>query len=149
MVTRRDNAYFALAIALLLFWVGTTLWYVVIVFPDDSNNVGLRVSYNAAFGLVSSTVVAQLAITSPGRSPSEHLTMELSSRYRNLYWIDYTPAIYVAFWGVFGLLALIVGSLSDNSVVLRTTGFSFLGNAVAATYSYFGIDPRTTTQSSA
>ncbi|KAI2504459.1 hypothetical protein MHU86_9958 [Fragilaria crotonensis] len=140
MSTRADITFFAIAIAALLFWVGTTLWFVVITFANEIDNIGLTESYYVAFGIVSSTVVAQLAITTPGRSPSEHLTLKISSRYRNLFWINYTPAIYVTSWGVFVLLALVVGSLSDNSV-LRTTGFSFLGNAMAATYVYFGIDP--------
>jgi hypothetical protein len=140
MSTRADITFFAIAIAALLFWVGATLWFVVITFADESDNIGLTESYYVAFGIVSATVVSQLVITTPGRSPSEHLTLKISSRYRNLFWIDYAPAIYVTSWGVFGLLALVVGSLSDNSV-LRTTGFSFLGNAMAATYAYFGIDP--------
>lgn len=144
MATRADITYFAVAIASLLFWVGTTVWFVVITLANDSDNSGVTESYTLAFGIVSATVVAQLAITTPGKSPSDPLTLEISGRYRNLNWIECTPAIYVTSWGLFGLLALIVGSLSDNAVALRAIGFLFLGNAVAATYAYFGIDPHNT-----
>lgn len=147
-----------LAITLSLLWVGTTLWFVAIAFTDGSCNVGASVSnvtsdgyecptsafvevHNVTFGLVSATVVAQLAITSPGKNPSDHLMKGITDS-RKLYWIKWIPAFYVASWGLVGLLALIAGSLSYNAVVLRTTGFSFLGNAIAATYAYFGIDPK-------
>ncbi|KAI2504460.1 hypothetical protein MHU86_9959 [Fragilaria crotonensis] len=204
-----------LAITLLGVWVSTVLWFAVISFADATCNVGVSLPdatsngsgyqcptsafvqvHNITFGLISATVVAQLAVTAPYTSPSERLTRHLppikSKRKRkpkrtnnrsgnntenenndnngnnnngnnhnrnningnnnnnnednddqddNVPWVKYTLAIYVASWVLFGLVALVVGSISNNAVVLRTTGFSFLGNAVAATYSYFGIDP--------
>jgi hypothetical protein len=149
----------SLAITLLLLWVATVLWFVVIAFADDGCNVGVSVSnatsdryqcptsafvqvHNVTFGLVSAAVVAHLANATPGRSPSRRLTMEMDVNDKlNICCTEFTSALYVTSWGVFGLLALIVGSLSNNAVVLRSTGFSFLGNAIAATYAYFGIDP--------
>jgi hypothetical protein len=92
--------------------VGTTVWLVVIAFADYNCNVGVSVSkvtldgyqcptsafvqvHNVTFGLISATVIALLATTTPRKSLSEHVTREMNNFKLNLKWIEWTPAYWL------------------------------------------------------
>lgn len=94
-------------------------------------------------GLVAALVVAQLAITEPGKTPGARLASAASSRRWQAV-INIVSALYVAVWIVIGLVALIYGVILHQGIseTLTTSGTTWLGLAVAAGYSYFGLEPQ-------
>ena|SRR5206468_3698839 len=93
-------------------------------------------------GLVSALVIAELAITKGFEVPMKrfysHLAPEKQTAVKSLI------VIYLVVWLVAGLAAFVVGQLQHPKVLqpLTDLGQSWLGIAVAAAYSYFGIDPK-------
>ena len=93
-------------------------------------------------GLVSALVIAELAITQPGEAPGSRL-MQAHSSPRAMMTVRVITILYVLVWLGTGLWAFVT-SLSCPSEVppLTSLGQAWLGLAVAAAYSYFGIKPR-------
>ena len=113
---------------------------------------GLTYVVTTIGGLVSALVIAQLALTETGDDPVESFTRGLEgsrgfeamdekhkkrtmTRSRTLAWI------YLGGWLVLGVSALIVGVLFYPEVnkSLGDLGTTWLGLAVSAAYSYFGL----------
>ena len=93
-------------------------------------------------GLVSALVVAELAVTEPGQRPAARLLAADATKTTKTA-LTVITAIYVLVWVICGVLSLIVGYLQHPDVVpaLTSAAKSWLGLAVAAAYSYFGIKP--------
>jgi len=90
-------------------------------------------------GLVSATVVGELALTKPGNAPGARL---LSAKVPSK-WVSAVTILFMMVWLVCGVYSLVVGSLLHPDAVpaLTTAGKSWLGLAVAAAYSYLGVNP--------
>jgi hypothetical protein len=88
-------------------------------------------------GLVSALVVAALAATKPGDSPSAIWSETQTSR------ANFITNIYLGIWVLVGLIALVVGVMlfPDENQTIKDAGTTWLGLAVAAGYAYFGIRP--------
>jgi predicted metal-binding membrane protein len=103
---------------------------------------GISFVHTTVAGLVSALVVAELALTAPGESPGvQTLASDLSETSKRI--TAYISGGYVLVWIIFGLLALITGTMlfPDAVKTLSDAGTTWLGIAVAAAYSYFGIKP--------
>ena len=85
-------------------------------------------------GLVSAVVVAKLASTDPGKFPSLSGTEDVNTFEKIVV------GLYLFFWIIIGGLCLWIGTfVNDTEPLINDTGTTWLGIAVAAAYSYFGI----------
>ncbi|GIK38888.1 MAG: hypothetical protein BroJett011_27210 [Chloroflexota bacterium] len=103
---------------------------------------GVIFVHTTVAGLVSALVVAELATTKPGEAPgAKTLTSDLSESSKRI--TAYIAGGYVLVWIISGLAALVAGSMlyPDAVTTLTDAGTTWLGIAVAAAYSYFGIRP--------
>jgi predicted metal-binding membrane protein len=103
---------------------------------------GVIFVHTTVAGLVSALVVAELATTVPGEAPgAKTLASDLSEASKRI--TGYIAGGYVLVWIISGLAALIAGSMlyPDAVKTLSDAGTTWLGIAVAAAYSYFGIRP--------
>lgn len=94
-------------------------------------------------GLVSALVIAELAVTPPGQTPGmSRLDSEVSIRARTFFAI--VVLLYLAVWTSAGVMAFIFGYLQHHGTLTSLTdmGQSWIGIAIAAGYSYFGIKPK-------
>lgn len=111
--------------------------------PLSSYSDGMVQALTLVGGLVSALVVAELAITEPGLPPmARTLGKNPSSRRRKS--VAWMTAIYLVMWTGAGLAAYIFGQLLYPKALqpLTDLGQSWLGLAVAAGYTYFGIKPQ-------
>jgi len=93
-------------------------------------------------GLVSALVIAELAITPPGEAPLAR-TLDTNVSATRKYALTGVTFAYLAVWTIVGLAALLVGVRYDNvHQAVTDLGQSWFGFAIAAGYSYFGIDPK-------
>ncbi|RIV20653.1 hypothetical protein DYU11_21700 [Fibrisoma montanum] len=108
---------------------------------------GFTTILNLVGGLVSALVVAVLAVTKPDDPPS---ALALTAKIRPVDLTKTTQNVvtgvsvaYVIVWLICGLAALVVGYMQHADVVpsLTASGKSWLGLAVAAAYSYLGVNP--------
>lgn len=114
----------------------------LLIFPD-----GLIFVVTTVGGLVSALVISKLTITKTGENPAIISMTETRDEKGNR--IANKPATIIAFlylfvWMATGLAALLVGTMiypGVNSTV-SDIGTTWLGLAVAAGYSYFGINPQ-------
>jgi hypothetical protein len=108
----------------------------------DDIPAGVIYVHTTVAGLVSALVVAELALTRPGETPgAKTLASDLSEQSQRI--TGYISGGYVLVWIISGLAALITGSMlyPDAVTTLTDAGTTWLGIAVAAAYSYFGIRP--------
>ena len=108
--------------------------------------LGVSSTLDTVSGLVSALVIAELAITQPGSlpgtrglvgpGPGDSVADVATTRNAG-----YIGVIYVLVWITVGLAAFVVGVMLDTGKVKSLTdyGQEWLGLAVAAGYSYFGI----------
>ena len=103
-------------------------------------NPGVGRTLATVGGLVSALVISQLAITEPGEGLGSLFSKEASGGARVK---DVLNLGYVLGWIVAGAAAVLVGELQFPGKVPALTNFAqaWLGLAVAAGYSYFGIKP--------
>lgn len=94
-------------------------------------------------GLVSALVVAKLALTKPGETPTLTRMVEGVSLLR-IRLSKFLAIGYLVAWLAVGLAALIVGVMvfPGSSSTLSDIGTTWLGLAVAAGYAYFGLNPQ-------
>lgn len=91
-------------------------------------------------GLVSALVIAELAVTKPGDIPGDRRFPSLQGQARRFFTL--AVILYLMVWLLAGLAAFIFGYLRHGSLsALTDMGQSWFGVAIAAGYSYFGIDP--------
>lgn len=135
-----------IAIILLALYTFTMLYMIIVVFQCQPGQCtitpGIIFVHTTVAGLVSALVVAQLAVARPGEVPgASTLASELSDALKPT--ANYIAAGYVLVWIISGLAALVFGVMlyPDKIETLSNAGTTWLGIAVAAAYSYFGIDP--------
>ncbi len=106
----------------------------------DVVNDGIIFVHTTVGGLISALVIAELAITKPGDTPGSRVLDEYTSETFKTN-VGRITAVYLIVWLILGLSALIVGVMlyPDVSDTLSDTGTTWLGLAIAAGYSYFGI----------
>jgi hypothetical protein len=93
-------------------------------------------------GLVSALVIAELAITKPGEAPLAR-ALDPSASASTVNTLKFVTFGYLAIWVLAGLAAFLVGLRHPEAhQPLVDLGQSWLGLAVAAGYSYFGINPQ-------
>ena len=91
-------------------------------------------------GLIAALVVAVLTETRPGEAPGRGVLRDTASE-RLVMITTIVTGGYLAVWIVTGLFAFLMGVKHPGAVpALDTLGQSWLGIAVAAGYSYFGIE---------
>jgi hypothetical protein len=109
-------------------------------------NPGIGRTLATVGGLVSALVIAELAITDPGKAFSARAIVPRkadgtppASGVQN--WLEWLSAAYVLVWILLGVAAFVVGEIWYPGKVPALTDFAqaWLGLAVAAAYSYFGI----------
>lgn len=132
-----------LSIYVYLVWVGVS---VVGCTPhpacQETFNKGMAAALATIGGLVSAIVIAELAITKPGEPPlARTLSSDASAATSNaLKVVSFT---YLGLWVLVGVTVFVVGlRRPDAPQPLIDLGQAWLGLAVAAAYSYFGIEPR-------
>jgi hypothetical protein len=93
-------------------------------------------------GLVSALVIAELAVTTPGEPPGARIlgAHPTAGAKRVVLWV---VMLYLGVWTITGLAAFVWGFLRNQGLVgaLTDLGQSWIGVAIAAGYSYFGIKP--------
>lgn len=103
-------------------------------------NEGIVTILNLVGGLVSALVVAELAVTEPGKAPAtRYLAIDVRATTKNVAVI--ISFIYIAVWLICGVASVIVGYIQHPDVVpvLTNSAKSWMGIAVAAAYSYLGV----------
>ncbi len=100
----------------------------------ESFTTGFTLVLSTVGGLVSALVIAELAITEPGKAPA-------SPRMTSAFTV--ITAGYLLIWLAAGLAAFVAGTLLYPGKLqpLTDLGQAWLGLGVAAGYSYFGIKP--------
>ena len=110
--------------------------------PKPELNPGISRTMATVGGLVSALVIAELAITDPGKSlAARSIVRQSTTTSDTQWWLELLSALYVVVWILFGVAAYVVGELWYPDKIPALTNFAqaWLGLAVAAGYSYFGI----------
>ncbi len=139
-----------LALALLLLYTLTMslMIYSVVCTANRTCTAGITITdgmvmvFTTIGGLVSAFVLTQLAITRPGDHPANNLVpADASKSFRRK--AQAVGTLYLVVWMFAGLAALVVGVMvyPGISTTLADAGTTWIGLAVAAGYSYFGIKP--------
>jgi hypothetical protein len=139
------KTYTGAALAAVLLGLYTYAVYVTVVLalgPGGAPNSGILLCLTTIGGLVSALVIAVLAITNPG----ERLGAQALARFdkvpdREMLAVTVISIAYIVAWTLTGLAAFVVGVMlyPDKVQALTNLGQSWLGLAVAAAYSYFGL----------
>ncbi len=108
----------------------------------ESFTTGFGLVLSTVGGLVSALVIAELAITEPGKAPAAHFLPATPSP-RMTSAAKMITAAYLLIWLAAGLAAFVAGTLLYPGKLqpLTDLGQAWLGLGVAAGYSYFGIKP--------
>jgi hypothetical protein len=112
-------------------------------YTADSFSPGFAHAMSLIGGLVSALVIAELAVTKPGETPVARVIGGVSAGVVLNWTLIIVTMIYLIVWVVAGLAAYVVGTMwyPGKLQPLTDLGQSWLGLAVAAAYSYFGISP--------
>ncbi len=112
-------------------------------YTADSFTPGFAHAMSLIGGLVAALVIAELAVTKPGEAPVARALGGASAGPALSWTLTIVTAIYLAVWVFAGLAAYVIGTMWYPSKLqpLTDLGQSWLGLAVAAAYSYFGISP--------
>lgn len=140
---------FFIAIALLVIYTSSVfymIFFVVANCPEPAKCSGIDFGegfnfVNTIGGLVSALVIAQLAVTMPGKTPRVGLSSPRSDK--DLFYLNIAVGSYLLIWVLTGLSSFIIGVIlyQKASIALSNIGSNWLGLAVAATYSYLRIEP--------
>jgi hypothetical protein len=108
------------------------------VYTKDLNE-GVITVLNLVGGLVSALVVAELAVTEPGKAPGASLAIDIPATSKKV--VAVIATLYILVWVLCGVASLVIGYLQHPNVVpaLTASAKSWLGLAVAAAYSYLGV----------
>jgi hypothetical protein len=112
-------------------------------FKPDDFTPGFGHAMNLIGGLVSALVIAELAITQPGQSPVARAVGGAAAGPGLQWTLTIVTSAYLLVWVGTGLTAYVVGTMwwPGKLQPLTDLGQGWLGLAVAAAYSYFGISP--------
>jgi len=129
--------YEALAVVMCVSKSGCTQYTV------DSFTPGFSHAMSLIGGLVSALVIAELAVTKPGEAPVARALGGAAASPTLSWTLTIVTAIYLMVWVLGGLAAYVIGTMwyPGKLQPLTDLGQSWLGLAVAAAYSYFGISP--------
>jgi uncharacterized membrane protein len=147
-----------IAVVLLLLYSSILIFMIMQVIGCETTNesCGAAITKGMVYvvtmigGLISALVIAQLAITPVGEMPfmqqfedSANMSPESQPRIGKVG-ITRLIIVYLSVWVLLGLAALVVGVIiyPDRSETISAIGNTWLGLAVAAGYSYFGIQPK-------
>jgi len=109
--------------------------------PDQFNDV-MAQTLSVLGGLVAALVIAELAITEPGKTPVARLLADTASQTAQTV-LKIVTVAYMLIWLVAGLSAFMKGMYHPKVLpALTSVGQSWLGLAVAAAYAYFGLRPK-------
>jgi hypothetical protein len=140
----------AVAIVLLLLYA-ITVFYIVFATVCDADQTcpnthmvtdGTILVFTTVGGLVSALVISHLATARPGEIPiSRFVPADATDRFKTT--VSIISVLYIIVWMIAGLAALIVGVMlfPDRNKTLSDAATTWLGLAIAAGYSYFGIQP--------
>jgi len=141
---------FIITYLLLFFYAYATYQGIAVVLcaahrqcSPDSFSHELAYVLTTVGGLISALIVSELAITPPQKLPLARVFGGMKPGPQTL--LALATYTYVAIWLVAGASAFVVGFLIHPHVVepLTNVGTAWFGIAVAAAYSYFGINPGT------
>ena len=141
----------ALAFILLMLYAITVSYMILAVIGAGRTDPAKALEFTGGLvfvvttigGLVSALVIAKLAVTQPGESPSIRRIPAGADGARNRdTWL---AMVYLGVWLIVGLGALVVGVMlyPDVNQTLHDIGTTWLGLGVASGYAYFGIEPKT------
>jgi hypothetical protein len=110
--------------------------------PAASFNDGMAQVMATIGALISAFVIAELALTKPGQSPGARVIVGTSSTPPNTA-EKVVGLAYLVVWLALGVYAVVVGVMLHPKMLqpLTDLGQSWLGLAVMAAYTYFGIKP--------
>jgi hypothetical protein len=110
--------------------------------PGDFTS-GFTHAMNLIGGLVSALVIAELAITEPGKTPVARAVSVAAPGWQDSWTLTIVTSLYLLVWVVTGLAAYIVGTMwwPETLQPLTDLGQGWLGLAVTAGYAYFGLSP--------
>jgi hypothetical protein len=130
-------------LGLYLFLVGQAVMIVLSGRPASAFLPSMASALATIGGLVSAFVIAELALSVPGKAPGQRF-LNANSSARSKSTVTSVAALYVTAWLAAGLIAFIVGALLHTEALkpLTDLGNAWLGIAIAAGYAYLGIDPR-------
>ena len=105
-------------------------------------NEGVITVLNLVGGLVSALVVAELAVTEPGKAPGASLAIDIPATSKKV--VSIIAILYILVWVFCGVASFVVGYLQHPNVVpaLTAAAKSWFGLAVAAAYSDLGVRPK-------
>jgi len=129
-------------LGIYVYLVAVALMVVMGSVPRESFTPEMASTLSLIGGLVSALVIAELAVTTPGEPPGARILGERPTEgARNV--VVWVVTLYLVVWTVTGLAAFIWGFLRHQGVLAALTdmGQSWIGVAIAAGYSYFGIKP--------
>jgi hypothetical protein len=109
----------------------------------DSFSPGFSHAMSLIGGLVSALVIAELAVTKPGEAPVARVIGGAVMDPTLSWTLTIVTTIYLMVWVLAGVAAYVIGTMwyPGKLQPLTDLGQSWLGLAVAAAYSYFGIGP--------
>lgn len=112
-----------------------------IAYPRSSFNDAMAQSLSVIGGLVSALVIAELALAQPGEAPGMRVLDDDASPGA-VRLMAVVSTLFVLVWLGAGVAALLAGLYHPAAVPQLTThGHSWLGLAVSAAYTYFGLAP--------
>lgn len=128
--------YLAVRVAQCLSQAGCT------TYNRDSITSGITLVLTLVGGLISALVVAELAITKAGEAPAARMIQPGAPTTSKV--VKVVATTYIIAWLAAGVLAFVVGVMQHDGVVQQLTdvGKSWFGLAVAAAYSYLGVQPQ-------
>ena len=146
------SSIFGAIIAFLLFLIYlTTIIFMLSRIFSLNGGGGTSIEFNTGItyvvttigGLVSALVIAQLAVTKPGENPAIVKVANVRGEFTQHKTATSLAYFYLGGWLLAGTACLIIGVMiyPDASKTISDIGTTWLGLAVAAGYSYFGIQP--------
>lgn len=110
--------------------------------PPGNFTDGMALVMSSIGGIVSALVIAELAVTQPGKQPiGMSFTADLAALSPKF--VKIVTAVYLLVWLGVGLWAFIIGVMQYPKLLepLTNLGLAWLGLAVSAVYAYLGIKP--------
>lgn len=147
MNTKSAEILKGLLAIILLFIYFITLGYVILEAINwDTSDQPLVISTNILWtinvtgGLVAAVIIANLAVSKPGKAPLSQVE-NISEAYGRKF-MTAVIWIYVIIWLIIGLAAFLVGVIFRPEVceTLNELGKTWLGILLGSAYAWFGIN---------